>query len=271
MNAERTTQESVPLRVVLADDELLARQKLKVLLQREENVHLLAECASTAETVDAISRFKPDLLLLDIEMPGGSGFDALRRSAREHRPLIVFTTAYDQYAIQAFDEGAVDYLLKPFGQERFHKAIERSRAELLKSRWRTAETPRPGEKPRGPQPSSTSFVIQTRGRIDLVPMDSIEWVEASANYIVLHMGTAQHKVREHIGKIVHRLDPAKFARIHRGVIVNLSKIKSIIACNSGESIVVLVNGKELPCSRTYAKNLSERFRRDIAPEGRAGK
>jgi len=268
MNGERPTPESVPLRVVLADDELLARRKLKVLLEREENVQLLAECASTAETVEAIARFKPDLLLLDIEMPGGSGFEALRRSALEHRPLVVFTTAYDQYAIQAFDEGAVDYLLKPFGQERFHKAIQRSRAELLKSRWRTAETAQVAETQSGTQPSRSSFVIQSRGRIDLVPLDSIEWVEASANYILLHMGSGQHKVRQHIGKLVHRLDPTKFARIHRRIIVNLSKIKSIIACNSGESIVVLLNGKELPCSRTYAKHLSEQFRRDVAPDGR---
>jgi two-component system, LytTR family, response regulator len=245
------------VRTVIADDERLARQKLLILLDAEPLLKVVAECQDGRQTVSAIRNFRPDLLLLDIQMPDLDGFQVLHEILQEEMPVVIFTSAYDQYAIRAFEASALDYLLKPFDQERLHQAVERARSELGKQRDR--ETTRRilnllsqirsvGQPT--PEPDSR-LVIRANGRVVFLDLDSIEWVEAAANYVRLNVGKESYLFRETISRISERLDTNHFLRIHRSTIVNIRKIKELIPVNSGEYVVVLKSGRELSCSRGY--------------------
>jgi len=247
------------IRVVIADDERLARQKLRMLLEAEPQLTVVSECQDGRQTVLAINSFHPDLLLLDIQMPDFDGFQVLHEIPAREMPVVIFTSAYDQYAIRAFEAHALDYLLKPFDQERLHQAIERARAELQKSDKReithrllellsemrsgvvSAATPLPQNR----------LVIKAKGRVIFLNLDEIDWIEAAANYVRLSVGKESYLLRETISRTSERLNPNEFIRIHRSVIVNVRKIKELIPVNSGEYIVVLKSGKELSCSRGY--------------------
>jgi two-component system LytT family response regulator len=246
---------AIPLRIVIADDEFLCREKVKILLRSEPNVQLLAECSKPEETVAALQSLRPDLLLLDIQMSGGSGFDVLDRVAAEHRPRVIFTTAYDQYAIRAFEARALDYLLKPFDQQRFHDALERARVDVLKSRQGTLAA-QLMEMARQPHPPpSDRFIVKNKGRVVFLNPGDIHWIEAAANYVRLQTVHESYLVRETIGHVAERLPGAQFLRIHRSIIVNSAKIKEVQPCNAGEYIVVLQSGKELSCSRKYRASI----------------
>jgi len=246
------------LRVVIADDERLARQKIRILLESEPNITVVAECQDGRQTVSAINCLRPDLLLLDIQMPDLDGFQVLSEIPAEEMPLVIFTSAYDQYAIRAFDAHALDYLLKPFDQERLHQAIERARQDLLKSGDREVTHRlmellahlRAGAAAPAPEPQHR-IVIKAKGRVIFLDLDEIDWVEAAANYVRLNVGKEFYLLRETISRTSERLNPNEFIRIHRSTIVNVRKIKQLIPVNSGEYIVVLKNGKELSCSRGY--------------------
>ena len=252
---------AIPLRIVIADDEFLCREKVKILLRSEPNVELLAECSKPEETVAALQRWRPDLLLLDIQMSGGSGFEVLDRFAPEQRPRVIFTTAYDQYAIRAFEARALDYLLKPFDRERFHDALERARADVLKSRQGTLAA-QLMEMVKQPTPAAGErFIVKSKGRVVFLNPADIDWIEAAANYVRLYTANQSHLVRETIAHLAERLPRAQFARIHRSIIVNLTKIQEVLPCNSGEYIVVLRGGKELSCSRKYRASIKDLFAR----------
>jgi two-component system, LytTR family, response regulator len=244
------------MRVIIADDERLAREKLRILLASEPNIKLVAECHDGQQALSAIRTYRADLLLLDIQMPGMDGFQVLSELSPEEMPVVIFTSAYDQYAIRAFEAHALDYLLKPFDQERLHHAIERARLELNKSRDREI-THRILDllsqvKSEMPAPSSEGrLVIRASGRVVFLNLSEIDWIEASANYVRLNAGKESHLFRETIGRVSERLNPNHFVRVHRSTIVNVRKIKELIPVNSGEYIVVLKNGKELSCSRSY--------------------
>ena len=245
------------IRTIIADDERLAREKLRILLSSEANIKVIAECQDGEQTVSAIRTYGTDLLLLDIEMPGMDGFQVLKELSKEEMPVVIFTSAYDQYAIRAFEAHALDYLLKPFDQERLHHALERARLELNKSQdrdithrilnllshVRSEMVPAPSMEGR--------LVIRAKGRVVFLSLNEIDWIEASANYVRLNVGKESHLFRETIGRISERLNPNHFVRVHRSTIVNVRKIKELIPVNSGEYIVVLKNGKELSCSRGY--------------------
>jgi two-component system LytT family response regulator len=251
------------MRTVVADDERLARQKLLILLNSEPQVQVVAECQDGRQTVSAIRNFRPDLLLLDIQMPGLDGFEVLDQIPADEMPVVVFTSAYDQYALHAFEAHALDYLLKPFDQGRLHQAVERARSELSKSRdsqithrilsmlsqVRSVTVPASERENR--------LVIKVNGRVVFLDLDSIDWVEAAANYVRLSVGKESYLLRETIGGLCERLDTKHFVRIHRSMIVNVRKIKELIPVNSGEYVVVLKNGKELSCSRGYRSGLRE--------------
>jgi len=251
------------IRTVIADDERLARQKLLILLAAEPQVKVVAECQDGRQTVAAIRNFRPDMLLLDIQMPDLDGFQVLSEVPPEEMPLVIFTSAYDQYAIRAFESNALDYLLKPFDQERLHHALERARAELLKARdreithrilnllsqVRSVALPAPERDSR--------LVIKANGRVVFLDLDTIEWIEAAANYVRLNVGKEAYLFRETISRISERLDANHFVRIHRSTIVNVRKIKELIPVNSGEYVVVLRSGRELSCSRGYRAALQE--------------
>jgi len=244
------------MRAIIADDERLAREKLRILLASEPNIKLVAECHDGQQALSAIRTYRADLLLLDIQMPGMDGFQVLNELSPEEMPVVIFTSAYDQYAIRAFEAHALDYLLKPFDQERLHHAIERARLELNKSRDREI-THRILDllsqvKSEMPAPSSEGrLVIRAKGRVVFLNLSEIDWIEASANYVRLNAGKESHLFRETIGRVSERLNPNHFVRVHRSTIVNVRKIKELIPVNSGEYIVVLKNGKELSCSRSY--------------------
>ncbi|MBV9181163.1 MAG: response regulator transcription factor [Acidobacteria bacterium] len=247
------------MRVIIADDEPLARNKMRVMLKTEQGVQVLAECQNGAETVQALRAYKPDLLFLDIRMPDLDGFEVLSEMPQSEMPIVVFTTGYDKHAVRAFEAQALDYLLKPFDQERLHQAVERARAELLKTKDREAaqhilrylsET--------GMQfASGRRLIVKTGGRVLFLSFDEIDWVEAAANYVRIYVGKQAYLLRKGIGEIAERLDPVQFIRIHRSAIVNVQKIKELQPVNSGEYIVVLKDGKELPCSRGYRSGLQE--------------
>ena len=248
---------SAAIRTILADDEPLARKKLRILLGAEPDLEVIAECSDGRETVAAVQQHKPDLLLLDIRMPDADGFEILNQISRDQMPIVVFTTAYDQYAIRAFQAQALDYVLKPFDEERLHQALDRVRAELLKSRDNSADrTPERNAATRpGPQSLDRRLVIRTGGRVVFLDLDEVDWIEAAANYVKVNVGKDSYLLREAISRISEKLDPDRFVRIHRSTIVNIAKIKELQPCDSGEYIAILKNGKGLSCSRTYRNQL----------------
>jgi two-component system, LytTR family, response regulator len=247
------------MRTIIADDERLARKKLRILLGSEPGVEIVAECSDGKQTVSAVRDHKPDLLLLDIQMPDIDGFGVLRTIPAGDMPVVIFTTAYDQYAVKAFEAHALDYLLKPFDQERLHHAINRARVEVLKAQDR-GTTYRILDfltKTKTEPELDSRLAFKTGGRVVFLELDDIDWLSAAANYVTLNVGTRSFVLREGIGHISERLDPKKFVRIHRSTIVNVQKIKELHPVNSGEYIVVLKDGKELSCSRGYRAGLQE--------------
>jgi two-component system, LytTR family, response regulator len=261
VNVSRDAPIGAVVRTVIADDEPLARRKLRILLDSEPEVKVVAECQNGGQTLSAIRDCCPDLLLLDIQMPDRDGFQVLSEISPEEMPVVIFTSAYDQYAIRAFEAHALDYLLKPFDQGRLHHAIERARLELQQSkthemRHRIFELlSRVKSDKRHITESEERLVIKTKGRIVFLNLDEIDWVEAAANYVRLNVGKESYLFRETISRTSERLNPNHFIRIHRSVIVNVRKIKELIPVNSGEYIVVLKSGKELSCSRGYRANV----------------
>lgn len=249
----------LPIHTIIADDEPLARGKLRMLLDSEPGIRIIAECENGNEAISALKAYKPDLLLLDIQMPDADGFQVLETLAPEDMPMIIFTTAYDQYAIRAFEEHALDYLLKPFDQERLHAAIERARLEILNRHDRelTSRILDMLSSIKASQQTERRFVIKSGGRVVFLDVDDIDWVEAAANYVKLNAGGRSYLLRDTISRISERLDPSQFVRIHRSILVNVRKIKELQPCNSGEYMVILRNGKELSCSRGYRAGLHE--------------
>lgn len=246
------------MRTIIADDEPLARKKLRVLLASEPDVEIVAECRTGAQAIAALKTCKPDLLMLDIRMPDMEGFQVLDSVGADELPVVIFTTAFDQYAVRAFEAHALDYLLKPFDQERLHRAIKRARSELLKAHDRAA-TDRildylASSKQHGSN-GDRRLVIKAAGRVVFLDFDEIDWVGAAANYVKLNVGKQSYLLRDGISHISEKLDPKQFVRIHRSTIVNVSKIKELQPVNSGEYIVVLKDGKELSCSRGYRAGL----------------
>jgi two-component system, LytTR family, response regulator len=247
------------IRVVIADHELSARNRLRLLLTAEPGVEIVAECADPLQTIAAVRMHKPDLLLLDIEMHDTDGFQVVNSISRSEMPIVIFTSATDRHATRAFEARALDYLLKPFDQQRLHTAMERTRAEILKTHDRHL-THRIldllAEVRTGAQ-SDRRLAVKTAGRVVLVDMDEIDWVEAAGNYVELKTSGGSYLLREGIGRISTRLDPNQFVRIHRSIIVNVRRIKELQPCNRGEYMVVLRDGKQLSCSRGYRGKLQQ--------------
>jgi two-component system, LytTR family, response regulator len=257
------------VRTIISDDEHLARKKLRILLDSEPEIDVVAECNDGGQTVTAIRTHRPDLLLLDIQMPDLDGFQVLSELSPAEMPVVVFTSAYDQYAIRAFEAHALDYLLKPFDQSRLHQALERARFELRKSKdreitQRILQLLSQVKTDSQPVPDSNGrLVIKTKGRIVFLNVDEIDWVEAAANYVRLNAGGESYLFRETISRTSERLNPNHFIRIHRSMVVNARRIKELIPVNSGEYIVVLKSGKELSCSRGYRANVQHMIEKNL--------
>jgi len=243
------------MRTLIVDDEPLARERLRTLLRDEPDIELIGECADGKEAVSAIQGKNPELLFLDVQMPEMDGFAVLEAVGPERVPAVVFVTAYDRYALRAFDVHALDYLLKPFDRERFQKALERARAQVgergkLGDRL-LALLKDIKEEPKHPQ----RFVIKSAGRVFFLRADEINWIEAAGNYVQLHVGSATHLMRETMGGLETRLDPEKFVRIHRSAIVQVDRIKEMQPAFHGDYIVILEDGTRLNLSRSYREKL----------------
>jgi two-component system LytT family response regulator len=265
-NLEAISAKALPMMIpviptIIADDEHLARKKLRLLLGSEPGVQVIAECQDGQQTIEAVKTHRPDLLLIDIRIPDLDGFQVLAKLDPEMMPVVIFTTAYDQFAIRAFEAHALDYLLKPFDSERLHQAIERARAELLKCHNRDLTIrildllSKSAEPKVEPQRADDRMIIRAGGKVVFLDVNELDWIEAAANYVKLNVGKDSYLLREGIGSISARLDPDRFVRIHRSVIVNVRKIRELQPCDSGEYIALLKNGKELSCSRGYRAQL----------------
>jgi len=238
---------------LIVDDEVLARKKLCVLLEKDPDFRVVGECATAGDAIRALRQLRPALMFLDIQMPDDDGFSVISAIGAESRPKIIFTTAYDSYAIQAFDAEAVDYLLKPFDEERFARAVKRAKSEILADVARHPE--REGSGAPGTHRALERFVVKSEGRILFFTTDEIDWIEAASNYVKLYSNGKGHMVRHTMNEMERKLDPKQFLRIHRSIIVNVKKIRGVQPCNSGEFIVTLTSGKELPSSRGYRESL----------------
>ncbi len=267
---------SVPrlIRTVIADDEVPARNKLRRLLGAHRDVAIVDEAMSGVEAIDAVRRHAPDLLFLDIRMPEIDGLTALRTFDTDRRPLVVFVTAYDGYAVQAFAEKALDYLLKPFDAERLAASLARVRERLELSERPTADAVRDmleRAQEDASSPAATTngsggeflrrITVRSRGKIEIVLVSEIEWIEAAGNYVRLHTPNARPLLRETMRNLVERLDPAHFVRIHRGALVNLDTIVKMEPLVSGDCIVRLRSGMRLRMSRSYRPEVEARLRR----------
>jgi two-component system LytT family response regulator len=252
-----------PLRVLLVDDEPLVRRGLRAFLAAEPDVTVVGECGDGRDAVRVIRAERPDLVFLDVQMPELDGLgvvDALEEDERP--PALVFVTAYDAYALRAFEVHAVDYLLKPFDEGRFRTALARARQRLAR-----ADTPAPGD-PRleallrelRPAPAyAERLLVRTASRMLPVPVAAIDWIEAADNYVRLHVGAERHALRETIKGLEARLDPRRFARIHRSTIVNLDRVREVRPLPSGDCVLLLLDGTQLSLSRGYREAFEAGF------------
>jgi two-component system LytT family response regulator len=236
----------VGLRTLVVDDEPLARRKLTVRLRRDPDIATVNECESGAEAVAEIRSSRPDLVFLDVQMPGCDGFDVLELLGSDQRPVIVFVTAHDDYALRAFEAGALDYLLKPFTTARFQRALERAKRRLahhMEGRPRAAEP----------------LVVKNARQVAFVNIADIDWIEASNYYTCLHVGRDTHLLRRSLAVLEQELQSGSFCRIHRSTIVNVARIGGLERTDDGEYAVVLKTGARLRLSRRFRKSLQHRL------------
>jgi len=242
----------VKIRALIVDDEPLARERIRTLLRREPDFEIAGECGDGARAVAAIEKLRPDLVFLDVQMPEAGGFDVVEAIGAERMPAVIFVTAYDKYALRAFDVHALDYLLKPFDRARFREALDRVRAQVARAQdgeinrrlLALLKDVRPESRHR------ERLVVRDGGRILFLRADEIDWIEAAGNYLQLHAGRHTHMMRETMAGIEAQLDPARFVRVHRSTIVNLDRVREMQPGPHGDSTLLLRDGTRLTLSRT---------------------
>ncbi|MGJ5820807.1 LytR/AlgR family response regulator transcription factor [Paludibaculum fermentans] len=250
------------IRALLVDDEPLARKNLRLLLERDQEIEVAGESASGLEAMEDIPKLEPDLVFLDVQMPEADGFDVIATLDPENMPVIVFVTAYDQHAIRAFEVQAVDYVLKPFDDERFAKALENAKRQVrcremeqLGERLLALAAARPGQVKEGEAAFTDRFIVRTGNRLVLVRAPEIDWIEAADYYVRLHVAGRAHLVRQSMAEMERCMDPEKFVRVHRSTIVNIDRIREVQLGVDGEHRAVLSDGTELKISRGYRRRL----------------
>ena len=250
------------IRTLIVDDEPLGRERVRTLLARDDDIEVVGECGDGKKTIAAIEKLKPDLLFLDVQMPELDGFGVLEAISGKPMPAIVFVTAFDKYALQAFEVHALDYLLKSFDRERFEATLKRAKQAIRRSREGTLNERLAGliEDLEAKKERPTRLVIRAAGRITFLRVDEIDWIEAADNYVRVHVGKEAHLMRETLQSLEKRLDPGKFLRIHRSHLVNLERIRELRPIFHGDYLVKLVNGTELTLSRNYREKLLEPLR-----------
>jgi two-component system, LytTR family, response regulator len=249
------------IRTLVVDDEPIARERILSLLQQENDVEVIGECSDGVQAVSAIQQQAPDLVFLDVQMPGTDGFGVIQNIGADRMPTVVFVTAYDEYALKAFEVHALDYLLKPFGKDRFQETLKHAREHL--ERRRAGDLGRRllalvhDLKPE--QQRLDRLVVKSGGRVFFLRTDEIDWIEAAGNYVRLHLGEESHLFRETMNGMESRLDTRRFVRIHRSRIVNTERIKELQPWFNGEYVVILRNGTRLTLSRGYREKLQEQL------------
>lgn len=247
------------IRALVIDDEPLARAMISEMLADDSEVEIVGECANGREAVEAIESLRPDLLFLDIQMPELGGFEVLESVAEDRAPYVIFVTAFDQFAVQAFEIHALDYLLKPFDRERFDAAWQRAKAVINHDRFQERDQQILAllEELKGGTHYIERLVVKVGGRVFFLNVDEIQCIQAEGNYVRVHSGAKSYLLRGTIGSLESQLDPRKFLRIHRSTIVKLDKIKELQPWFHGEYHVILETGQKLTLSRNYRANLQE--------------
>jgi two-component system LytT family response regulator len=248
------------LRVLIVDDEPVARRRLRRILLPRAEVEVLAECADGAAAVTFIHERKPDLVFLDVQMPNMNGFEMLAAVGAEQMPMVIFVTAYDEFALRAFDAQALDYLLKPFGEARVLQALERARTYIVGGAKRTFHE----QLDRllaamAATHQSSSVLVKSDGRVLVLRTKEIDWIEADGDYVHLHVGRESHLLRSTLSDMERRLSADGFARIHRSRLVNLDRVKELRPISREDSVVVLRNGERLAASQSCLRQLHDRL------------
>jgi two-component system LytT family response regulator len=244
----------VGIRALIVDDEPLARRSVRRFLRNHADIQVSGECGDGQSAVKSILSERPDLVFLDVQMPEMDGFAVVERVGPERMPVTIFVTAYDRYALRAFDANALDYLLKPFGKDRFERALARARERIAGGLGNEAVQ----RILRAQNDYLERLPVQENGRIVFVNARDIDWIEAAGNYAQLHVGTRSHEMRETLSNLERKLNPKEFLRIHRSTIVNLHRIKEVQPWFHGYHLVLLENGQELRMSR-YQQEIAERL------------
>ncbi|MFN0051618.1 MAG: LytR/AlgR family response regulator transcription factor [Planctomycetales bacterium] len=252
------------MRVMIADDEPAARRRLRRFLKEESECEVVAECQDGASLLALVPECRPDLIFLDVRMPEMDGLSAFRSLSEDSRPEVVFVTAHAEYAVPAFDVQALDYLLKPLDQSRLQQTVARARNRL--ERRREPRTERAEELSVGGEAGSNApaeyvarLLVRSQGRILVISAADVDWIEAAGKYVRLHVGRAEHLLREPLHHLASRLDPRRFQRIHRSTIVNLERIQEFQPAFHGDFQIVLRDGTELTLSRNFRASLEERL------------
>ncbi len=252
-------EETARLKLLIVDDEPLARERIREMLRADPQIEIIGDCSNGDDAIEAVKTSRPDLLLLDIQMPGTDGFGVLEALDPSEIPCVIFITAYDQYAVKAFEVYALDYLLKPFDRERFSKAIERAKQHIFKERNKslTERVLAALNEIKNKPEYLERLVIRTNGHIFFIKTEEIDWLEAEGNYVRLHSGKESYLLRDAISSLETQLDPKKFLRIHRSAIVNINRIQELQPWFHGEYRVILQDGVQLTLSRSYRDKLNE--------------
>jgi two-component system, LytTR family, response regulator len=252
------------IQTLIVDDELWARRRIASLLKAEPDMRVVGECSTGADAVQSILTHLPDLIFLDVQMPKMDGFEVLDAVPSKRLPLVVFATAYDKYALQAFDVHAVDYLLKPFDAERFRKALNRARDDFqLKNELAQDKLRALLESVQNDRKFLRRLVVKSGGRIVFVRSSDVDWLEASGNYVTLHVGRESHLFRTTMNAIEPKLHPEQFVRIHRSAIVNLDRVKEVQPWFHGEQLLVLKDGTKIHVGRGFRSRLETLLQNEV--------
>ena len=258
------------IRTIIVDDEPLGRSRIESLLEDEQDIEIVAQCGDGVEALRVIKESTPDLLFLDVQIPEITGFELLDSLDRFDPPIVIFVTAHDEFALRAFDVHALDYLLKPFDDERFHEALNRARTHLRDKdaatlRRRLRDFLRETHDLGGSEPTShstrrlTRIVVKEGDRILFLKVDDVDWIEAADYYAKIHTGTSTYLIRETLANLEMQLDPERFVRIHRSTIVNLDRVQEMQPWFHGAFVVILTDGTELRLSRSRREHLQSRL------------
>jgi two-component system LytT family response regulator len=253
------------IRTLIVDDEVLARKLIKKLLDRHPEFEMVGECADGREAVSTIKEASPDVVFLDVQMPEFGGLEVLKRLGPKQLPVVIFVTAYDAFALQAFEAHALDYLLKPIDEDRFDQALERVKIyicghQIGATRDRLIDLVQELTERRQ---TISRLAVKATGRVVFVKVEEIDWIEASGNYLDLHVGKECYLLRGRVNELEKKLDPDRFFRIHRSTIVNLDRVKEFLPLFKGEGVVLLKDGSRLAASRSCSQKLHQFLEADL--------